>query len=94
MAYDEIERTQQRAHELNLSNRGRLLVSGVEDVSGFDENLVVLTTSMGELSVHGTELHIDRIDLDAGQLELCGSVRELCYDEVSASSSLWHRLFG
>ena len=46
MAYG-AEKSVRKTHELTLTDRGRLTLSGVEDVSGFDENLVVLTTSMG-----------------------------------------------
>lgn len=94
MPYDEAGKKVQRAHELNLSGRSKLSLTGVEDVAGFDESAVVLTTSMGELTVRGSELHIERIDLDAGQLELRGSVKELSYEEAQASGSLWSRLFG
>ena len=93
MAYDEVN-VPALAHRLSLEGRGRLLIEGVEDVSGFDETLVLLTTSQGDLSIRGQQLHIERIDLDAGHLELKGHVQELSYDEPSQSSSLWSRLFG
>jgi len=94
MAYEEVRKMPVKLHGLNLEGRGKLSISGVEDVSGFDETLVVLTTSQGELSVRGSELHIERIDLEAGQLELKGHVQELSYDEPQRSASLWSRLFG
>lgn len=94
MPYDEIPRTPARQHSLSMDGRARLSISGVEDVSGFDENLIVLSTSLGDLTVRGEQLHIDKIDLDAGQLEVRGSIQELSYDEPSRSGSLWSRLFG
>lgn len=81
-------------HAVNLDNRARMSLSGVEDVSGFDENTIVLTTSLGDLTVRGEDLHIGRIDLELGQLEVEGYVRELCYDEPRAHQSLLARLFG
>ena len=84
----------QRSHTLSMENRDKLSLTGVEDVSGFDESLVVLTTSMGELTVRGEGLHIERIDLDSGQLEVRGKVQELSYDERAPKSTLWSRLFG
>ncbi len=68
-------------HVLHLEGRDRLSVTGVQDVSGFDENTVLLLTAEGELCVRGEGLHIERIDLDAGALELRGRVRELSYEE-------------
>ena len=75
-------------------NREKLSISGVEDVSGFDETLIVLTTALGDLTVRGENLHIDRIDLDVGQLEVRGSIQELRYGETAKGGSLWSRLFG
>ncbi len=94
MPYDQMPKPPARPHSLSLDGRESLRVSGVDDVSGFDENLIVLSTSQGDLTVRGAELHIDRIDLEAGQLEVRGHIQELRYDEPAKSGSLWSRLFG
>lgn len=83
-----------RPHALGMENREKLRLTGVRDVSGFDENVIVLSTDMGELSIRGEGLHIEKIDLDAGLLELHGRICELCYEESPAGSTLWRRLFG
>ena len=93
MAYESGEKAAAK-HSLNMENREKLSLSGVEDVSGFDESLVVLSTSQGDLNIRGQQLHIERIDLEMGQLELKGHVQELSYDEPSEAGSLWSRLFG
>ena len=82
------------AHRLTLDNRARMELTGVKDVSGFDENTVILTTDMGDVTVRGQGLHIDKIDLDAGTVELKGKVNEFSYDETSEHGSFWTRLFG
>lgn len=94
MGFEQTPKTPARLHRIELEGRDRLNVSGVDDVSGFDENLVVLRTPLGELNVRGEGLHIERIDLEQGQLLLCGHVQELSYDEPAESRPLWARLFG
>ena len=94
MGYDQEQRTAAKRHGVEMENRERLSLSGVEDVMGFDETLVVIQTGMGRLSVRGSGLHIGRIDLEAGELELSGKVQELSYDETPVHASLWGRLFG
>lgn len=94
MSYEQSRSEVQRSHTLSMENRDKLSLTGVEDVSGFDESLVVLTTSMGELTVRGEGLHIERIDLDSGQLEVRGKVQELSYDESAPKGTLLSRLFG
>ncbi len=79
-------------HGLRLEGREKLSVTGVQDVSGFDENTVLLETGLGELCIRGEGLHIERIDLNTGALELQGKIRELSYDEP-ARGGLLSRLF-
>ena len=94
MPYDQIQKAPARLHSLNMESREKLSICGVDDVSGFDENLIVLTTAQGDLTVRGQRLHIERIELDAGQLEVRGHIQELSYEEPAKSGSLWSRLFG
>ena len=81
-------------HSLDLRDRKKLTVNGVEDVTGFDENTVVLRTNMGMLVVGGEQLHIEKIDPDAGVMQLEGKINELSYRDVSPAASVWKRLFG
>ena len=94
MAYEESTRVPARVHSLQMEGREKLNLSGVEDVSGFDESLIILRTGQGELSIRGTELHIERIDLQSGTLEVRGHIQELSYEEPARSGGLWARLFG
>lgn len=94
MAYEQSQRAVVKAHSLSMENREKLSLSGVEDVSGFDETLVLLRTTMGELSIRGEGLHIGRIDLESGSLELSGRIQELSYEEHTPRATLWSRLFG
>lgn len=80
-------------HAVRMENREKLLIEGVRDVAGFDENMVVLSTGLGDLNVRGEGLHIEKIDLEAGRLELRGKLSELSYDEP-ATGGWWSRLFG
>ncbi len=94
MAYEESTRVPAKIHSLQLEGREKLSLNGVEDVSGFDESLVVLSTAQGELSIRGEQLHIERIDLQSGTLEVRGHIQELSYEEPARSGGLWSRLFG
>lgn len=80
-------------HSLSMENRERLSLTGVEDVSGFDEGAVVLTTALGELAIRGERLHIERIDLELGRLEVQGHICELSYAERAERRGIMARLF-
>lgn len=97
MAKEEIARVAPPAtamHAVQMENRERLMINGVQDVAGFDENMVVLSTALGDLTVRGEGLHIEKIDLEAGRLELHGKLTELSYDEPATSGGWWSKLFG
>lgn len=94
MAYEEKTRLNAKAHHVIMEDRSKLSVTGVEDVSSFDEDEIVMRTAQGRLIVRGSGLHIGKLTLDSGEVAIDGMVTELCYEEVSGGGSLWSRLFG
>ncbi len=66
-------------HSLTLANRQNLQLSGVTNVIAFDEDEIVLETSQGYLSINGTELHINMLNLDQGQVAIQGTFNNLGY---------------
>ncbi len=93
MPYEEAEKIA-KEHSVSMLNRERMSLTGVDDVSAFDESTVILTTPFGNLTVRGDALHIGCIDLELGRLEVEGHISELSYDEPAEPHSLWSRLFG
>lgn len=82
-------------HRLEMKGRQRLTVSGVEDVERFDENCIVMSTSVGTMIVNGEDLHIGKLSLDGGELHVDGKIDAVMYEDQSAPrSSLLGRLFG
>lgn len=86
-----------RLHRLVLSDRHTGSVTGVNDVVSFDENEIVLDTDMGLLTVRGKELHVKRLTLEKGELDLEGQVDSLNYSSNAAlkrsGDSFLNRLF-
>jgi sporulation protein YabP len=81
-------------HSLSLDERHHLTVTGVSEVLSFDENEVVMDTSLGMLTVEGEQLHVEKLSLDIGELTLEGSVHSLCYSRGNQKKgSVWSRLF-
>ena len=89
------ERGRELPHNIILEERGKLSVSGVVDVQSFDEEQVLLETVRGMLLVRGQGLHIERLQLEAGELLVHGEASLLEYDDsVQPRGSLLGRLFG
>lgn len=84
-----------RSHGLTLEGRQKAVISGVEAVDSFNEQMVVLATTSGTLTLLGEQLHVSRLNLEDGQLLIEGEIDALEYDERSRSgrSSFLSRLF-
>ena len=82
-------------HKLTLEDRGRLNLTGVNEVESFDENAIVLDTTCGTLVVQGTGLHLQSLSPEGGQVRVDGQVDSLTYeDRMPGGSSFLSRLFG
>ena len=79
-------------HELRLSERNHLTMTGVTEVVSFEETAVVLRTSLGMLIVQGTGLQLKTLSLDGGQVAVEGNVSSLVYEEPRLGG--WRRFFG
>ena len=81
-------------HSLSLDERHHLTVTGVSEVLSFDENEVVMDTTLGLLTVEGEGLHVEKLSLDIGELSLEGSIQSMCYShDRQKRGSFWSRVF-
>lgn len=80
-----------RPHTLSMTERSRMELTGVSDVDSFNEQLIVMDTSQGELTVAGRELHISALDLEAGRLNIDGLILALEYSDAHPTGrrGLW-----
>lgn len=82
-------------HSVVVEERCRLTVSGVTDIERFDEEEVVVATELGLLSIKGQGLHLNKIDVEDGELSVEGELDSLSYEEqrFSEKSSFLAKLF-
>ena len=50
-------------------------------VGSFDTDEVVLVTEAGVLTVKGKDLHVIRLEVDKGELEMAGTIDSMVYSE-------------
>lgn len=90
------KRTAVVPHNIVLEGRRMLTVSGVSDVDSFDEETVVIFTELGELTVRGSNLHINKLSVDVGELTVEGDISALIYSENTSnggSGGFFSRVF-
>ena len=70
-----------RPHGLTLEGRQKAVISGVDGVDSFNEQMVVLSTTAGTLTLMGGQLHVSHLNLEDGQLLVEGEISALEYDD-------------
>lgn len=72
---------------LILENREKLTVSGVLDVLSFDDQVVMIETELGLLTVKGQNLRINKLSIDTSEVIVEGEVSYLAYSEANQNKS-------
>jgi len=84
----------QRGHKVSLSSRKEGVITGVNDVLSFDAKEVLLETEQGILMLRGDELHINRLTLEKGEVDIDGRIDSLTYSDGGGYSKSGESLLG
>lgn len=76
------ERQSIKAHKLSLLNRSLGVITGVRDVVSFDLNEIILDTEQGLLMIKGQNLHVKRLLVEKGEVEIDGKMDSFLYSEM------------
>ena len=71
-------------HNLIMENRERVSLTGVKDIHSFDDELVLVETEMGILTIKGSDLKMNKLNLDNNELIVEGKILALVYSETDA----------
>lgn len=86
-----------KGHKLNINARKTANITGVNDVLSFDAGEVLLQTEQGILMIRGSELHVNRLTLEKGEVDIDGRIDSFTYSDTAnggkSSESLFGRLF-
>ena len=79
---------------LILENRGKLSISGVLDVLSFDDQVVIVETELGLLTVKGENLRINKLSIDTSEVVVEGEISSLTYSDNKNSEKSKGSLIG
>ena len=68
-------------HSLQMDERKRAQITGVSDVCSFHETEIVLRVDTGVMVVSGENLHIGKLLLDDGRLDVEGQIDSIVYEK-------------
>ena len=84
-------------HHISIDRRERVLITGIVEVVSFDDETIVCETEMGALILRGNNLHVSKLSLDIGELEVDGEIDNIGYEDDMAhgrgKSSLLSKIF-
>ena len=81
---------------LILENREKLNITGVLDVLSFDDQIVIVETELGLLTVKGEDLRINKLSTDTEEVIVEGNIFNLSYSDKPAANknlSFFNKIF-
>jgi sporulation protein YabP len=86
-----------RMHRVTMTNRKSCTLNGINDVLSFDIHEILLETEQGMLMIKGDDLHVNRLTLDKGEVDVEGRIDSLTYSDAGGvgqkGETLISRLF-
>lgn len=84
----------QKTHKLCVTGRKSCQIGGVIDVISFDLAMVLLETELGMLTIKGNDLHVSRLTLEKGEIDVDGRIDSLIYTDTASYGSKNESILG
>jgi len=81
---------------LSLENRKKLTLTGIVEVISFDDQKISLNTKLGNLSIKGEGLKMNKLDVQNGDVIITGTILSMIYsgkNVVKNKENIIKRLF-
>lgn len=78
---DEFKKTTNSFQNIVLENREKLNITGILDVFSFDDQIIIIETELGLLTIKGENLKINKLSLDSSDFVVDGKISSLAYSE-------------
>lgn len=72
-----------KSHKVVMDNRKTCFITNINDVISFDLKEVVLESDYGLINIKGKDLHVNRLSVEKGEVDLSGTIDSIVYSEVS-----------
>ena len=69
-----------------LENRERMTISGVTDVLSFDDQIIIVETNLGLVTIKGENLKINKLNIDTSDFSLNGHISSIAYSDGAFES--------
>ena len=78
-----------------IQNREKAVITGVEDIHSFDDELVIVQTDLGILTIKGENLKMNKLNLENNELIIEGRTSAIAYSDADQNKKqgLMNKLF-
>lgn len=83
---EELKKSTNTFQNIVLENREKLNVTGIIDVFSFDDQIIIIETELGLLTIKGENLKINKLSLDTSDFIVDGKIDSLTYSNSDSSS--------
>ena len=66
-----------------MENREKISVTGVIDIHSFDDELVLVQTDLGILTIKGDDLKMNKLNLENNELIIEGKIIAVAYSDIN-----------
>lgn len=82
-------------HDVKISDRGQILMSGVKKIISFDNEEFLMDTTLGGLLLKGESLELVKLDTHDGNVSIKGKINSIAYSDGKKNNneSLITKLF-
>lgn len=74
----ELER-EKTTQNILLENRENMSLSGVDEVDSYNEKQITAFTTLGFITIKGSDLHIKKFNTNTRELNIAGQIDEIKY---------------
>ena len=87
------EENKARVHSFMMEEGAKTHMTAVKSVPAFDSNSMDIVLDEEHLHIEGEHIEIDRLDLEAGELDITGKVKRIMYSKTAIPKNFWRRIF-
>ena len=83
---EELKKNMTNFQNIVLENRERLNITGIVDVFSFDDQIIIIETDLGLLTIKGENLKINKLSIDTSDFTVDGKIDSLTYSNSEINS--------
>lgn len=91
---EDLKKTVNSFQNIVLENREKLSLTGILDIFSFDDQIIIIETELGLLTIKGENLKISKLSLDTSDFVVDGKISSLTYSDATTNVKKGKGLLG